>query len=86
MRGAVEQLLQQMDTEEKEFIKVLEERQIFIIKGILGKLIRKQFFFSSGNSELLDDCARVCRVDHISPDDASLLIIKRLWEFLRQKR
>lgn len=61
-------------------------RVVIDIHMKIGTYIRNEFKLWSGNEQLMADCCRIAGVDEINPDDASALIIRRLWEFLRQKR
>lgn len=83
---AVDVLLQRLTQNARNQISEFDEDDLPILSMKIGTYIRNEFKLWSDNDELLFDCCRIAGVDGIHPDSASGLIIRRLWEFLRQER
>lgn len=83
---AVDVLLQRLTQDARNQISDFDEDDLPILSMKIGTYIRNEFKLWSDNDELLFDCCRIAGVDGIHPDSASGLIIRKLWEFLRQER
>ncbi len=74
---AVDQLMMILDNEQKKAIAIIREEDLFDLHLGLGMAIRNVFKLHESGSKLLASCG----VKH--PDDASGLIIAKLWLALR---
>lgn len=74
--SVVVDLLFQLSKEDKQYIQKIEESELFKLHFALGMSIRNKYGLWAGNQKLLDDCGSN------EPDNASSVIIKRLWQEL----
>jgi hypothetical protein len=73
---AVDRLMMILDDEQKNSITVMQEENLFNLHVSLGIAIRNAFSLHESGNKLLASCG----VTH--PDDASELIINKLWIIL----
>jgi hypothetical protein len=81
--GAVKILLAEMSLKDKAKIAKTEEKDLSGLHMVLGGYIRRAFGLWSGNTSLLESCAKAAGKDKIHPDEASSIIIKELWNRLK---
>ena len=84
---AVEVLLAVLPQEEKAKIIKLGKDNLGSLHFGLGMWIRNEFGLWAGNRDLLDDVARLTGLEkgeEVHPDDASDLIIYKLWKKLEE--
>ena len=81
---AIDVLLQTMSPDARKTVGDFKEEDLPILSMKIGTYIRNEFRLWSENETLLNDCCREAGVDEIHPDNASALIVRRLWEFLRR--
>ena len=74
---AVDRLLVILTDEEKEQIKALPEKDLFLLHFSLGKHIRKAFGLNSKNTALLG---------YQSANDVSMEIIEEFWKTLQRRK
>ena len=83
---AVDQMLMDFDADQRDSLRRVEEDQLPLLHMNLGMYIRNHFQLWYEKSELMEDCRRETGDPDLHPDSASELIVRRLWEFLRQER
>jgi hypothetical protein len=76
---AVTRLIEGMDDEEKKMIRDTKKEDLIQFHHGWGTGIRNEFGLWKGNTNLLADC----HADH--PDDASMVIVRAVWERLQQQ-
>ena len=62
----------------------MAENDLVTLQFTLGTYIGREFDIWSGNRELLDSCSVVSHDVHLHPDFAPTVIIKELWQCLRE--
>ncbi len=82
---AIDQMLHDLNTFQRDSLGRLEEGQLPMLHMNLGLYVRSQFQLLAKDSDLLEDCRRVTGRKDMTPDEASDMLVRRLWEFLRQK-
>ncbi|MGD8368675.1 MAG: putative molybdenum carrier protein [Desulfobacterales bacterium] len=82
---AIDQMLHDLDTHQRDSLSRLEEEELPMLHMNLGLYVRSHFQLLAEPSDLLEDCRRVSGNKEMTADDASDMLVKRLWEFLRQK-
>ena len=70
---AVDKLMMVLDDEQKGLIATMEEDDLIDLYFSLGMAIRNAFWLHKPQSKLLASC------DVVHPDDASGVLIKKLW-------
>ena len=76
---AVDSILSSMSKEDKQTVKCAKEADLIMFHFGWGNNIRNQFGLWAGNQELLASCGE------LHPDDASGVIIKGVWDRLKQE-
>lgn len=88
MPGTVEEavfiLISKMPLKDKTHIAKMEEYELSSIHQSLGRYIRNAFGLWTVNESLLQDCRSKLGKDDIHEDEASDLIIRELWNRLRE--
>jgi hypothetical protein len=69
---------------DKVTIASMAEDDLVTLQANLGAYIGSQFGIWSGNRDLLDSCEFISGDVHLHPDFAPSVIIKELWESLRE--
>jgi hypothetical protein len=82
VESAVEQLLAMLSEESKTTVREMPEEELIFCHHGLGMGIRNEFGLWKGNKKLLE--AACPGGGH--PDDASMVIIRALWVWLRSKQ
>lgn len=77
----VDCLISSMNGEEIEEIKGMREEALVFLHFGLGDMIRNSFGLWSGNKDLL----RACGSEDTNPDDASMVIVERIWRRLQTR-
>jgi hypothetical protein len=80
---AVEILLERLPLKDKVRIANLTAEGLDGLRPSLGMYIRNRFKLWIGNPELLQSCRGVTGNDHLNVDDAVMVIIRELWQRLR---
>ncbi len=86
----VRELLVRLSDEDKANIRDRSKAALSDLHFSLGLDIRNRFGLNSGNSELMESCARRRRPEEsisyppLHEDDASAVIIEALWDELRK--
>ena len=62
----------------------LTEEELSLLHINLGEYIRNEFGLWSGNKDLMVSCCKIVNMDKIHEDTASTIIIRELWENLRE--
>jgi hypothetical protein len=81
---AVRRLNSDLPLKDKTMIARMGENDLPGLFLTLGAYIRDKFGLWSGNEALLDSCRSVSGENNIHEDDASMVIIRELWEELRK--
>jgi hypothetical protein len=81
--GAVKILMAEMPLKDKAKIAKTEEEALSGLHMFLGGYIRRTFGLWSGNSALLESCAKAAGKEKIHVDEASSIIIRELWNRLK---
>jgi len=82
MDAAVDKLLSELSFKDKTKIANMSEVDLINLNISYGIYIRNEFRLW-GNESLLASCAVYAGVNEISPEQASYIIIKELWEKLQ---
>ena len=80
---AVKRLISDLPLKDKTAIANLAENDLATLQFSLGTYIGREFGIWSGNRQLLDSCEITSGDAHLHPDFAPSVIIKELWESLR---
>ncbi|AMK76519.1 MULTISPECIES: DUF6794 domain-containing protein [Methylomonas] len=78
---AVDRLMLVMNNTERQSVASVEENELIEFHFCLGVAIRNAFGLHNPDSELLAACGT-----EIAPDDASVIIIKALWDRLQNEK
>jgi hypothetical protein len=81
---AVSRLISDLPVKDKTAIARMGEAELDTLHPTLGTYIRDKFGLWSGNEALLDSCRFLSGENNIHEDDASMVIIRELWEELRK--
>ena len=81
---AVDTLVAELPLKNKMAISNMEDEELIYLRTTLGAYIRDRFGLLDENSELLKDCCFFMEVESLHADDASAIIITRLWRQLRE--
>ncbi|MFC1581137.1 YpsA SLOG family protein, partial [Thermodesulfobacteriota bacterium] len=81
---AVEWLLEQLPLKDKVSLATMPDSELQNLNETFGEYIRRRFGLLSGNKNLLSSCSFGSRKKDLSPEDASMVIIKDLWDTLRE--
>jgi len=76
----VEILHANMTLNEEFFLASAEEQDLFDLHMSLGHQIRDDFGLWTGNDALMESCRSVSANPDLHVDDASMVIVKALWE------
>jgi len=82
---AIDQMLYDLDTYQRDSLSQLGEEQLPMLNMNLGLYVRSHFQLLAKDSDLLDDCRRITGNPDMTADEASDMLVRRLWELLRQK-
>lgn len=82
---AVQHLITELPISDKIQIAAMDESDLTGLHFSLGTEIRNQCGLWEGNKKLLASCRAMAREADLSADDASMVIIRELWKFLRQQ-
>jgi len=81
---AVDALIAELPLKNKTAIANLEDEELIYLHPTLGGYIREKFGLWEEGSELLKSCCSFMGVDTLRADDASAIIIMRLWRRLKE--
>ncbi len=81
---AVDALIAELPLRNKTAIANLEDDELIYLRPTLSGYIRDKFGLWHDNSELLKSCCSFMEVDSLNADDASAIIIMRLWRRLKE--
>ena len=82
---AVDQILTDLEAAQFELLRKVDEGSLPMLSDNLSCYIQHHFQLWHKHSELLKDCRKQSDNPKLHPYDASALIVRRLWEFLRQE-
>lgn len=77
IKAVTDDLIKNLSEEDKNSIQSTKESELLKFHFGLGTMIRNQNELWKDNQQLLNDCGVT------EPDDASSIIIKKLWQKLR---
>jgi len=86
VEDAVNLLLSILDKETMETFSSRSEKELKHYDCTAGVLIRKAFKLTDGNDELTESCRKFSGQSDLDGKGASIVILKALWESLRQMR
>jgi hypothetical protein len=81
---AVERLLANISLNDEILLATMTEDDLTDFHFSLGHHIRNEFGLWSGNDALLESCRISSGNENLHVDDASMVIIKALWEKLKR--
>ena len=83
---AIDLLLSILDKETMEIFAKRSERELKHYHCTAGIRIRKEFNLTDGNDDVLESCRKFSGQSDLDGKGASIVILKALWESLRQMR
>jgi len=83
---AVNVLLSILDKETMGIFANRSEDKLKHFHCTAGVLIQKEFKLTDGNDELIESCRKFAGIFDLDAKGASFIILKALWESLRQTR
>ena len=86
IEDALNLLLSILDKETMETFASRSEKELKHYHCTAGVLIRKEFKLTEGNDELIASCRKFSGQSDLDGKGASIVILKALWESLRQIR
>ena len=86
VEDALNLLVSILDKETMETFASRSEKELKHYHCTAGVLIRKEFKLTEGNDELIESCREFSGQSDLDGRGASLVILKALWESLRQMR
>ena len=86
VEDALTLLVSMLDRETMEIFAGRPEKDLKHYHCTAGVLIRKEFKLTDGNDELVESCRKFSGQSDLDGKGASLVILKALWERLRQMR
>jgi len=81
---AVDALIAELPLRNKTAIANLQDEELIYLRPTLSGYIREKFGLWHENSELLKSCCSFMEIDSLNADDASAIIITRLWRRLKE--
>jgi len=84
VQEAVERLVAELPLKEKTTIANMVEEELIQLHAYLGRFILDQFGLWSGNEKLSASCLAAAKYPLHDADDAVAVIVKELWQKLRQ--
>lgn len=86
VEDALNLLSSMLDKETMEIFAGRSEKDLKHYHCTAGVLIRKEFELTEGNDELIESCRQFSGQSDLDGEGASMVILKALWESLRQTR
>ena len=86
VEDAVDLLLSILDKETMEIFASRLEEELKHYHCTAGALIRDEFRLTGGNDELIESCRKFSGQPDLDGEGASIVILKAIWESLRQTR
>ena len=86
IEDAINILLSVLDKETMEIFANRSETDLKHYHCTAGVLIRKEFKLTEGNDELIESCRKFSGQSNLDGKGASVVILRALWESLRQTR
>lgn len=81
---AVNDLMTRMRLRDLIDLGKMEEETLFYLQSNLGRYIRKTYGLWTGSKSLMQSCRSLIGQDDLSPDDVSAIIIRELWNKIRE--
>ena len=82
--GAVEILHASMTLNQEFLLAKMDEVDLFDLHMSLGHQIRDDFGLWTGNDALMESCRSISGNPDLHVDDASMVIVKALWEKIKE--
>ncbi len=82
---AVEMLHGNMSLNDEVMLANMNEEDLIDVHFALGYHIRNEFGLWEGNESLLESCRSIAGDNELHVDDASMVIIKALWDKVKEK-
>lgn len=86
VEDALNLLLSILDKETMETFASRSEKELKHYHCTAGVLIRKGFKLTGGNDELIESCRKFSGQSDLNGEGASIVILKALWESLKNGR
>ena len=86
IEDALNLLISILDQETMEIFAGRSEKDLKHYYCTAGVLIRKEFQLTEGNDELIESCRQFSGQSDLDGEGASMVIVKALWQSLRQTR
>ena len=80
----VDKLIADLPLKDKTTIANMAEKDLMTLQFTLGSYIGSEFGVWTGNAELLYSCKRAAGDMLVDPDYAPIVIIEKLWKWLRE--
>jgi hypothetical protein len=80
---AVMQLISEMTLKAKTTVANMSEAELMTLHASLGRFIIDKFALLSGNEGLVTSCRLLSGENHLNDDDVAAIIIRKLWQDLR---
>jgi hypothetical protein len=84
VQEAIETLISDLPLKEKTTIANMAEEELVRLNANLGRYILDKFGLWSGNEKLVESCLALADYPLHDDDDAAAVIVKELWQKLRQ--
>jgi hypothetical protein len=80
---AVHRLTAEMPLKDRTTLSNMTENELYTLNFTLGSYIRNHFGIWTGNTALMDSCRRISDNPSLHEKDASSVIIRELWKYLK---
>jgi hypothetical protein len=84
VQEAIARLISELPLKDKTTIANMDEAELIRLNSYLGRHILDRFGLWSGNEELVESCLAVANYPLNTEDDAVKVIIKKLWQELKE--
>jgi hypothetical protein len=84
IKESVKRLISELSLKDKTTIANTAEVELSVLNTSIGEYIRNEFGLWTGNNDLMNSCRFFAKRDKLSEDEASSIIIRKLWKQLRE--
>ena len=81
---AVQRLLTELKLRDKAMIAKLDKEDLISLQSNIGEYVRNEFGIQAGNKQLINSCRLLIKKFDIDEDEASAVIIEKLWKMLNE--
>jgi hypothetical protein len=82
--AAVDMLYADMGLNDEALLAAMREEDLIDVQVALGYHIVHEFGLATGNTALLESCRTVSGDKELRADEATMVIVKALWEMVRE--